>query len=59
MTESLPKAMTRDYVAFMSEPDALFEVHDLDVALNHYNEKNPGFAEYRLPHEFQCKTDLV
>lgn len=54
MAESFVKTITRDYIAFMSKPDARTAMQNLARAFEHYNEHHPHSAlKYRSPREFR------
>ncbi|MCO8252171.1 IS3 family transposase [Comamonas thiooxydans] len=56
MAESFVRTMKRDYVNFMSKPDARTAIGNLAIAFEHYNEHHPHSAlRYHSPREFRRK----
>ncbi|WP_184598984.1 integrase core domain-containing protein, partial [Pseudomonas nitroreducens] len=56
MAESLVKTIKRDYIDFMSKPDAPTAIASQAKAFEHYNEHHPHSAlNYRSPREFRRK----
>uniref|UniRef100_UPI0030C73BCF integrase core domain-containing protein n=1 Tax=Escherichia coli TaxID=562 RepID=UPI0030C73BCF len=44
MAERFVKTMKEDYIAFMPKPNVRTAVHNLAVAIEHYNENHPHSA---------------
>jgi putative transposase len=60
MAESFVKTMKREYIAFLSKPEAVTAVRNLAIAFTHYNEHHPHSAlKYRLPREFRLRTESL
>lgn len=54
MAERFVKTMKEDYIAFMPKPNVRMAVHNLAVAIEHYNENHPHSAlGYRSPREYR------
>ncbi|WP_167737207.1 integrase core domain-containing protein, partial [Escherichia coli] len=54
MAERLVKTMKEDYIAFMPKPNIRTALHNLAVAIEHYNENHPHSAlGYRSPREYR------
>ncbi|HFL5056750.1 TPA: IS3 family transposase [Escherichia coli] len=54
MAERFVKTMKEDYIAFMPKPNVRTAVHNLAVAIEHYNENHPHSAlGYRSPREYR------
>lgn len=50
MAERFVKTMKEDYIAFMPKPNVRTALHNLAVAIEHYNENHPHSAlGYRSP----------
>ena len=57
VAESFVRTMKRDYVNFMSKPDARTAIGNLAIAFEHYNEHHPHSAlRYHSPREFRRKA---
>ncbi len=54
MAERFVKTMKEDYIAFMPKPNVRTALHNLAVAIEHYNENHPHSAlGYRSPREYR------
>uniref|UniRef100_UPI0002CC1052 IS3 family transposase n=4 Tax=Escherichia coli TaxID=562 RepID=UPI0002CC1052 len=54
MAERFVKTMKEDYIAFMPKPNVRTALHNLAVAIEHYNENHPHNAlGYRSPREYR------
>ncbi|AMG80006.1 hypothetical protein AP219_01355 [Escherichia coli] len=54
IAERFVKTMKEDYIAFMPKPNVRTALHNLAVAIEHYNENHPHSAlGYRSPREYR------
>ncbi|EJE7372640.1 DDE-type integrase/transposase/recombinase, partial [Shigella dysenteriae] len=54
MAERFVKTMKEDYIAFMPKPNVRTALHNLAVAIEHYNENHPHSAlGYLSPREYR------
>lgn len=54
MAEKFVKTMTEDYIAFISKPNVRTALHNLAVAIEHYNENHSHSAlSYLSPREYR------
>lgn len=54
MAERFLKTMKEDYIVFMHKPNVRPALHNLVVAIEHYNENNPHSAlGYRSPRKYR------
>lgn len=60
MAERFVKTMKEDYIAFMPKPNVRTALHNLAVAIEHYNENHPHSAlGYRSPQEYRRQRVML
>ncbi|EPN0265605.1 IS3-like element ISEc48 family transposase, partial [Escherichia coli] len=60
MAERFVKTMKEDYIAFMPKPNVRTALHNLAVAIEHYNENHPHSAlGYRSPREYRRQRVML
>ncbi|MEF4859788.1 integrase core domain-containing protein, partial [Escherichia coli] len=60
MAERFVKTMKEDYIAFMPKPNVRTALHNLAVAIKHYNENHPHSAlGYRSPREYRRQRVML
>uniref|UniRef100_UPI002FF074CE integrase core domain-containing protein n=1 Tax=Escherichia marmotae TaxID=1499973 RepID=UPI002FF074CE len=59
-TRQFVKTMKEDYIAFMPKPNVRTALHNLAVAIEHYNENHPHSAlGYRSPREYRRQRVML
>ena len=60
MAERFVKTMKEDYIAFMPKPNVRTALHNLAVAIEHYNENHPHCTlGYRSPREYRRQRVML
>ncbi len=64
MAERFVKTMKEDYIAFMPKPNVRTALHNLAVAIEHYNENHPHSALgdayiITLNFDLECGLNLI
>ncbi|MEH4234685.1 integrase core domain-containing protein, partial [Escherichia coli] len=60
MAERFVKTIKEDYIAFMPKPNVRTALHNLAVAIEHYNENHPHSAlGYRSPREYRRQRVML